>query len=352
MLNHLEYPRSIPARMPPGHVPAAPRYSARWPELPRGIVSDYYSLQGEDLPWSAQDAFFARARDAFAAADGPDSFEIMRCVDEAGLTNAIVVAYWLDPVAHQRWAAASPFIAWFRHDDWLAGPHGVWRETVAVPYDRHETIFSEPAYKAGIARTEGAALSPITTNGYFGAARDRLPVSAIDPLDSPFGDRAPASRSRAGFGQRLRVTAPMNMVALRSGQYWAHAEAEQLDDYVANMHPKLMRGMQHLMQHKQATGTLSLRIMTNLDDDGSERRETSVYAHFLSLAPLEAWSASHATHLDIYQHAIKMNRHYKEARQFVSWHEVFVLLSGAFEYANCHPGTGLLPYFDAIDIRG
>ena len=73
------------------------------------------------------------------------------------------------------------------------------------------------------------------------------------------------------------------MVALRSGQYWAHADAEQLNDYVTTMQPKLMTGMRHLMDHKSETGTLSLRIMTNLDDDGTERRETSVYAHFLSM---------------------------------------------------------------------
>lgn len=348
---HLEYPRTIPPRKPAGHVPAAPRYSVRWPSLMTAIISDYLGLQGRDLPWSAQDAFFARARDAFAAANGPDCFEIMRCVDEAGLTNAIVVAYWLDPVKHARWAAASPLIAWFRDDARLAGPDGVWRETIVVPYDRHETIYSEPSYKAGVARTAAAELSPITTNGYFGAARDRLPISAVDPLDSPFGDRAPAARPHIGFGQRLQVAAPVNMVALRSGQYWAHADAEQLADYTDTMRPKLMRGMRHLMDNKAETGTLSLRIMTNLDDDGTERRETSVYAHFLSLKPLEAWSESHSTHLAIYHHAIKMNRHYKQARQFVSWHEVFVLTSGEFEYVNCHPGTGLRPYFDAIDIR-
>jgi hypothetical protein len=39
--------------------------------------------------------------------------------------------------------------------------------------------------KIGIGRTSDSEVMPITTNGFFGAARDRLPLSAIDPLDSP-----------------------------------------------------------------------------------------------------------------------------------------------------------------------
>lgn len=67
-----------------------------------------------------------------------------------------------------------------------------------------------------------------------------------------------------------------------------------------------MTGVNYLVAHKQQTGTLSLQVMTNLNDDGSERRETSVYAHFLSMHQLEDWSSSHQTHLDIYRHAIAM----------------------------------------------
>jgi hypothetical protein len=148
MVYHLEYPRTLPARRPEGHVPAAPRYSVRWPTPVTTIISDYFGIQAPDLAWPDQHAFFERARASFAGPDGPDSFEIMRCTDEAGLTNAIVVAYWLDAVKHARWEAASQFVTWFRHDDRLVGPIGAWRETNAVPYDRHETIFSEPSYRS------------------------------------------------------------------------------------------------------------------------------------------------------------------------------------------------------------
>jgi aldoxime dehydratase len=350
MVFHVEYARTLPPRRPEGHAPAAPRYGMRWDRPVTAIVSDYFGIQAEALDVEDQAAFFAVARRGFAGPDGPDSTEIMRCTDEAGHTNAIVVAYWVDPIKHARWSLSSSLLAWFRDEARQEGAAGAWRETIVCPYDRHETIYSEADYRIGIGRTEGAVMTPITTNGYFGAARDRIPLAAIDALESPFGARMPKESRPDSAGRRLLVQVPANMVTLRSGQYWAHAEGEQLADYVDSMRPRLMTGMEHLLTHKAETGTLALRVMTNLNDDGSERRETSVYAHFLALSHLEDWSASHQTHLAIYRHAIAMNRKFKAQRQFVSWHELFVVPAATFEYVNCHAGTGLLPYLPAFEV--
>lgn len=348
MVFHIEYERTIAARRPKGHEPAAPRHSLRWAKPVTAIISDYFAIQGRDLAWATQQAFFRDAGRSFDAPDGPETSEIMRTTDEAGYVNAVTVGYWTDAVKHARFCQSSPLLAWMASEDRLSGPFGCWRETISVPYDRHETIYSENWYRIGIGRTTDSVVVPITTNGFFGAARDRIPLSAIDPLESPYGAYIPGSKGVRGEGQRLFVRTPVNMVTLRSGQYWAHAETEQLTDYVENMRPRLMTGMNYLLENKESTGTLALRVLTNLEDDGTDRRETSVVAHFLSLAHLEEWAASHKTHLDIYRHAIAMNRKYKEERQFVSWHELFVSASATFEYANCHPRTGLLPYFDPI----
>lgn len=347
MVFHIEYPRTVPARKPEGHKPAAPRYTLRWHHPVDMLVSEYYAIQQPDLPWDRQKAFFDQVRTSFDHADGPAAHEIMRFVDEAGAINAVVVAYWLDATRHARWTAVAAFPEWFRSDAPLAEPEiGYWRETIAVTYDRFETIYSGPHYKIGFARTAGSSIEPMTTNGYFGAARDRIPVSAIDPLDSPMKDCPPVARQVSSRGRRLRATTPHNMTALRSGQFWVGASEEQLADYNENLQPKLMRGMNFLLDNKRNTGTLALRVMINLDEDGRERQETSVLAYFLSLKQLEDWSKSHVTHLDIYRHAIAMNRQFKEKREVITWHECFVMPPAtAFEYINCHTMTGLLPYF-------
>lgn len=351
MVFHVEYPRVIPARRPEGHEPAAPRYTLRWHDPVETMVSEYYGMQKADLSWEEQLAFFDQVRASFSHADGPAAHEVMRFTDEAGETNAVVVAYWLDATRHARWSVSADFPKWFASPERLAsGDAGYWKETIAVPYDRHETIYSAPHYKIGFARTPNSSIESMTTNGYFGAARDRIPISAIDPLESPLRQTPPQRRAVESRGRRLIASTPHNMTALRSGQYWVGAGAEQLEDYQENLQPKLMRGMNFLLDNKQDTGTFSLRVMTNLDNDGKERAETSVLAYFLSLDQLEDWSKSHVTHLDIYRHAIAMNRKFKEKREVVTWHEVFVMPAAAsFEYVNCHSGTGVLPYCNLLE---
>jgi len=352
MIFHVEYPRTIPARRPEGHQPAAPRYTLRWNEPVSEMVSEYHAVQGRSLDAKRQGAFFERAEASFQALDGPEAYEVMRFLDEAGETNAVVVGYWTNPTTHGRWSARSEFSSWFASSDRLAEPDfGYWRETIAVPYDRHETIYSESRYRIGLARTAQSVIVPMTTNGYFGAARDRIPLSAIDPLESPLNGDPPRAKSVASRGRRLRTTTPHNLCALRSGQFWEGAGAEQLDDYVQALQPKLIHGMDYLLKHKSETGTLSLRVMTNLDKAGCERAETSVLAYFLSLTHLEDWAKSHETHLDIYRHAIAMNRKFKEKREVITWHEVFIMpASTTFEYVNCHPQTGVLPFFPLVEV--
>lgn len=351
MVFHVEYPRVVPARKPQGHQPAAPRYTLRWQDPVETMVSEYYGMQRADLSWDQQRAFFDQVQASFSHPDGPAAHEVMRFTDEAGETNAIVVAYWLDATRHARWSISADFPKWFVGQERLAsGDIGYWKETIAVPYDRHETIYSAPNYKIGFARTPNSSIESMTTNGYFGAARDRIPISAIDRLESPLRQTPPKPRPVGSRGRRLRVSTPHNMTALRSGQFWVGAGPEQLEDYQENLQPKLMRGMNFLLDNKEETGTLALRVMTNLDADGKERAETSVLAYFLSLDQLEDWSKSHVTHLDIYRHAIAMNRQFKEKREVVTWHEVFVMPAAtSFEYVNCHSRTGVLPYFDLLE---
>ena len=216
----------------------------------------------------------------------------MRCIDEAGFINTIVVAYWLDPTKHARWKLLSAFGGWFDSVERLSEGMGYWRETIVVPYDRHETIYSEPNYEIGLARCAGGSVEPMTTNGYFGAARDRMPVSAIDPLESPLGQTLPARREAASQGSRLRVQPPLNLVAIRSGQFWVNAQSEQRTDYLDRLQPKLLRGMKYLEDNKEASGCLSIRNMSNLDSAGDEIAETSTLAYFLSLGHLERWAGS------------------------------------------------------------
>lgn len=351
MLFELAYPRIIQARRPEGHQPAAPRFSLRWDKPHLTLVSVYFGMQKDNATWQDKKAFFERMRVMLSTEFAADATEIMQCTDEAGMDNAIIVAYWTDVTVYAKWMATAGFRDWFNAKERLAGQEGYWFEAIVVPYDRHETIYSGPHYRVGFGRTEGSEIVAITNNGFFGAARDRLPLSAVDTLDIPGDGRISDNGVADGLGRHLVAHIPHNTTILRSGQYWEGAGEEQLNDYQHALQPKLMRGMDYLVEAREKTGCMSMRVMTNLNEDGSLRSETSVCAAFASMVQLEDWAKSHETHAEIYKHAIAMNRLYKEKREVITWHELFVIsLGNTFEYVNCHRKTGILRYAQVDEI--
>ncbi|MDX3001722.1 phenylacetaldoxime dehydratase family protein [Kribbella solani] len=340
------YVRTIPERRPEGHVPKAPRWSLAF-EAPVSLVTaDYVAIQ---LPADGTDEAELFLELARQSSDGPDAWELLTCTDEAGAVNLIQVSYWLDPSAHARWLRSSKLGRWYAGLNPAAITFGAWHETVQVPPDRLETIASKPGHVFGLGRAPGTLMRHTTTNGYYGAARDRFPVSAVDPLE-PAEPHVRRTRPVHSAKRRLRAECGHNTVVIRSGQLWESATGDQLDDYVNELQPKLLAGMRHLVDHADSEGTLSLRITTNLDKETLQpRRETSVYAHFASLEHLERWAKTHQTHARIYAHAIRKQQEYGDKRSVVTWHEVFVLpRTAAFEYVNCHPGTGILPFAPTV----
>jgi aldoxime dehydratase len=339
---HVEYPRTVAERRPPDFTPAVPRYSLRWNHPVPLLVAQYFGLQGQEVDGAKAQDFLALLERSFAQPHGPEAFEIFTCpADEVGQPATVVVAYWTDASSHARWRTRSTFEDWWRSSDRLHDGVGYWRETILCPYDRHETVYSGPNYRIGFGRTRDVDVVPITTNGYFGAARDRIPLSAIDTLESPLGVGLERSHDVGTVGRRLAVVTPHNMAVLRSGQFWHDSEPEQADDYEQAMAPKLDRGMEYLAGRDEL-GCVFLRRLTNVSPDLVNRRETSVHCAIQDWRGLEEWSENHPTHHAIFNHAIAMGRKYGAKRDVVTWHEALILPYGnIFEYVNCAEGTGL-----------
>ena len=66
---------------------------------------------------------------------------------------------WLSQIGSSRRGAPGGgfwkiFFAWFAADERVADKNvGYCRETIVIPYERHETIYSGQNYKIGLART-------------------------------------------------------------------------------------------------------------------------------------------------------------------------------------------------------
>ncbi|WP_080796375.1 phenylacetaldoxime dehydratase family protein [Corynebacterium pacaense] len=341
----IDYPRRIAERRPEGHAPRAPRWTLGFDQPTSLVTSDYLALQVEDMSDPAVGKFVELAGKSRGRGTdhGPQAHEMLTYRDSLGMTNLIALGYWLDATEHARWLQSAALPRWFDALDPATVTCGAWHEVVQVPLDRMETVYSDPDRPFGMAACEGTRRVPTTTNGYYGAARDRFPVSAIDRLEAP-GSHRQRNAPPNTLGRRLRAEVGLNAIVIRSGQYWQESDSEQREDYEQELQPKLMAGMGYLKEHAGLEDVLSLRVMTSLDEETlAPRRETSVLGHFARLGTLENWAESHATHAAIFEHAIRKKQEYGDARSVVTWHEVFALQSSTtYEYVNCHGQTGLL----------
>ena len=332
-----------PRNMPPDWKPPAPAWAASFAQQTTPVVMAYFGTQlesGDSEPRANRvDGFFN-------CADAPDNVEGACFFDRAGRRNLITSAYWIDPGRYERWKDKSGFEAWWNDPARLRDRQGHFREILTVPTDRFETLFSHNSV-VGVAKAGGPVVGPIREHNYWGAMRDRIQVSADDALLSPHGERLPRLGSTATIGRRLRVKVPENLAIIRSGQDWTDCGGEELAQYNESVRPALVAGMNFLRDHADETGCCDLRFAEETSRDGSPMKKTFGLGYFLTLGHLEKWASTHPTHLAIFSKFLTMARVHGTNLKLKLWHEVSVLPAAnqIFEYVNCHPETGLLPYF-------
>jgi hypothetical protein len=219
-----------------------------------------------------------------------------------------------------------------------------------------------------------------------------MPHHITDDLSTSTSDAAvqfpsPSSVPR-GFGQRLVGSSYDNMAHIRSGQCWDQCPEDEAAAYTreGGLQEKLMKGMEYLWRNPEETGTLGLRWLRNVVEEGgvggeegdvrngqhsngngnvdaqsSQRKaqqvrtinETCGAGFFRNLKDLENWSSTHPSHMAIFTGAHKHAREWGKHRKFMTWHEVSVLKKGEarWEYVNCDPRTGVVRYVKMEEVE-
>jgi aldoxime dehydratase len=339
-----------PRFMPPDWRPPAPAWSASFARQATPVVMAYYGTQ-----LKSADAVGAERRLAkfFESIDAPANVETASYVDRAGCRNLLSSAYWTDPVRYESWRRSSGFAAWWSDPARQHDPQGYFREILTVAPDRFETIFTRDCL-VGVAKTSKCpVVGPIREHNYWGSMRDRLAASVNDDLRSVHGDRLPRLGSTATARRRLRVTVPENLAVIRSGQDWTDCAGSELAQYDESVRPALTEGMSFLRDHPDETGCCDLRFAEETDRSGSPLKKSFGLGYFLTLGHLEKWASTHPTHLAIFARFLTMVREHGSDLKLKLWHEVSVLPAAdqVFEYINCHPETGLLPYFPSTEVQ-
>lgn len=332
--------------MPQNWEPPYPSWSADFEPEVEEIIIGCFAAQSDGRP---PGEFREWMQQALALDDAPRHREPASYVDAAGYANHVHICYWTSRAGYEAWAAAPQVAAWWEDEARLSGPAGYWREVIFAPMNRLETLFSSED-GAGMAAMAPGFTGPIQEHGYWGGMRDRVPDSAADDFRGANGAqlaRLPAVKSR---GRRVRIAPPGDLCLIRSAQNWGQCRGAELDMYLNEVHPVLIKGMDYIRDNPLDSGCLSCRFMDELGEDGSARPRTFGMALFLTMGRLEAWAKSHPSHLAIFRSFHEMVRRLEFQVDLKLWHEVVVLPEGrhVFEYVNCHENTGLLPWFPPL----
>jgi aldoxime dehydratase len=308
-------------------------FTSRLAEQIKGLTIGYFGVQSLDdartLPaWRELEKLLDQA-------DGPAHRDRARYTDQAGYLTRIVIAYWNDPAAFERWYEA-------RGHGWTAPEHaaeevGFFTEIVRPSVDRLETIFTSPTRREGLSRFADS-MEPFVEHGYWGSMRDRLPITQVDPV---VAEGVPEVTSRG----RLRTIKPQhNLCLIRSGQDFGDTRGSERQFYLNDIEPTLRAGMDFLEVHGTEVGCFSNRYMDVVDEDDQFLEKRFAMSWWNDMSDLETWSRSHPTHARIFDAAMRHISEFGTEADLHLYHEVIVAdrSQQLFEYLDCHDSTGLL----------
>lgn len=340
MVNH-----NLPTRKPHDWVPPVPGFSAKVDEP---VTIAYYGVQSQTPHGEDKVAEFRQWCSVLATGtSAPVSRDCAEYVDENGYYTWVSIFYWKsEPEVFTQWTHRHDYTQFWDDPSHLEGSIGYFREVLHIPNQRLETLYSATEDAVGVGATSGTHEGPVQAHNYWGSMRDRIPDSANSSFEPEYLLNSPRKSEGPGFGQRVLVDAKTNLCTIRSGEDFSELVGREHDVFHNEIEPLLREGMLYLRDNPAQTGCYSCRHMTQTTAEGVPLQRGFATAHFDSLTRLEDWAESHPTHLKIFGRFIEMATELKGEIKLKLWHEVTVApeTGQEFEYINCDPRTGLLPY--------
>lgn len=218
----------------------------------------YFGVQSKDHDPHSHLSWIA---DQSRREGGPGHWDRARHSDEAGYDRVISIAYWDDPRAFHAWMDRPEFRGWWESDARSSEQLGYFREIIRPRIERFETLFSTLDKPEGIAVLAGATSGELLEHGYWGGARDRIPLSQTEALE-PAGRPTRLSLKR----NRVVVQPQGNLCLIRSGQDWTETVGDERRMYLSEMEPVLREGMNYLRDQGLHIGCYANRYMKIIDE--------------------------------------------------------------------------------------
>lgn len=289
---HLARERLVQRRVAETYVPPYPAWVARFADSVDGVVMAYFGIQSQGR---VSDAAFLPIEERLSETDGPRHVDRARYVDNAGYDTRIVIAYWDEPQAFDRWFAT--FRGWWDAPSLGSDGLGYFVELVRPRIERFETLYSTPGRPEGVAVLSTGMSEPVTEHAYWGSARERIPLAQIDLLEA----NAPLTTNDASVRTgRVRIEPHGNLCLIRSGQDWSDTTGDEREIYLRDLEPALRDGMTYLRDQGIDIGCYDCRYVNVVDDRGGATERTFGLAYFRDISDMEAWAESHPTHVAIF----------------------------------------------------
>lgn len=307
------------------------------PDVTIGQIGVQYR---RDDQGNAADALKENIDTCLAGEAAPWRWERSTHIDTAGFTNDIAIAYWQKQEEFVAWRERADVMVWADEIQ----PVGLWIEALTCPVPQMETSYSNEDPDWGLADRCPVQLDP--EHGYFGAMRDRIEAAEDSGLPAAMAQLPAKDVEQHTFGRHLKVELPDNICLIRTVQGWQDCDAKQRDDFSRSMLPVYHTGVEYLRDNPRDASCVSARLVEMVDEDA--QIQTQTLAWFLGLADLERWAHHHPTHHAILNGMTAFAERYDLNIQIVLGHEVYVAPAGYshVEYANCHPHTGFLRFFE------
>jgi len=333
---HLTSKRTQSKSVNDDYQPPYPATVVRYSADIKNVVMAYFGVQyPKSLEESVRLDIIKNVSNRLSSDLGAEHWDIATYEDEMESVNLIFIAYWTDPEVYQKWSRSHAF-------DWLDNPFdnpsiGTFIEELIPSVHRFETLYSS-ASSEGVGSLSDKRSDEIQEHAYWGAMRDRIPLSQTDPLTSD------GSLMTIKIGEISTVIPQQNLCLIRSGQDWSSTDSEQRAMYLNDVEPVLQKGMDFLQHEGQTIDCYANRFMRVLDRNGNITDKSFGMSWWKNVAALEKWSKSHPTHVAIFGAAMKYLNKYTSQAQLKLYHEVTVAdkTEQRFEYYNCHSKTGLL----------
>jgi aldoxime dehydratase len=333
-------------QMPENWEPPVPAWQAEFDAAVTEVVFAYFGAQRPE--GSQPGTFIEWTLDALKRSETPGFLTRATYVDAANYRNDVLIAYWTSKASFDAWWQLSGLMEYWQDNDRTIGQEGAWREIFCVAPRRFETLYSsqQPTGCGALAKPLGC---PVREHNYWGGMRDRIPDTSLadDGFETMIAQ--PWSRQLCGDtrSRRVSATVPDNLCLIRSGQDLRDCNAQELATYTDIVRPQLTAGMAYLRDNPVETGCLSVRLMDETALNGAQTAQSFGLAMFSSLDRLESWSKNHPTHLAIFKSFFEMVERHEGNLDLRLWHEVLILnqKGSICEYINCHPNTGMLPWF-------